>query len=200
MLMHRWLLRGLPLSALVAVAAAGCSGTGDRYVVGDVEFSAPAGSKAHNLHATADGRVVLTWHEPTSGGGSALKLAVRETGGSWSEPRTVVQGDSFFVNWADFPSLVELPNGQWLVHWLQRTAPRSYAYHVQLAISGDQGVTWSKPFSPHRDVSPTEHGFVTMVPWQDGAAMVWLDGRAMAGGGTASGAMERPAMRRPAAP
>ncbi len=171
--------RTLPL--LAAIGSAACSEARDRYVVGNVEFSAPAGSKAHNLHATSDGRVVLTWHEPMSGGGSALRLAVRETSGMWSEPRTVVEGESFFVNWADFPSLVELPNGQWLVHWLQRTAPASYAYHVKLAITGDQGATWGEPFSPHRDVSPTEHGFVSMVPWQEGAALVWLDGRAMKG-------------------
>jgi hypothetical protein len=172
--------RALPL--LVAVTVAACADAGDQYVLGSVEFNAPAGSKAHNLHATADGRVVLTWHEPTSNGGSALKLAIRDAGGAWSEPRTVVEGESFFVNWADFPSLVELPNGQWMAHWLQKTAPTSYAYHVMLAVSGDQGATWSKPFSPHRDVSPTEHGFVSMVPWQEGAAVLWLDGRQMKGG------------------
>ncbi|MBI2403747.1 MAG: exo-alpha-sialidase, partial [Gemmatimonadetes bacterium] len=106
----------------------------------------------------------------------------------------MVQGESFFVNWADFPSLVELPNGQWLVHWLQRTPPRSYAYHVKLAISGDHGVTWSKPFSPHRDISPTEHGFVSMVPWEHGAALIWLDGRAMTGGEGADHGMGQGAM------
>ncbi len=178
----RRILKTCALPLLAAIAWAGCAEAGDQYVVGSVEFNAPAGSKAPNLHATAAGRVVLTWHEPIAGGGSALKLAVRESGGTWSEPRTVVQGDSFFVNWADFPSLLELPNGQWMVHWLQRTTPTSYAYHVKLAISDDQGVTWSKPFSPHRDASATEHGFVSMVPWQDGAAMVWLDGRRMQGG------------------
>ena len=182
MLMNRMAFRGLPVTALAAITAAGCAGAGDQYVAGSVEFSAPAGSRAHNLHASADGRVVLTWHEPLADRGSALKLAVRDTGGQWSKPRTVVQGNSFFVNWADFPSFVELANGQWMVHWLQKTAPTSYAYHVKLAISGDQGATWSKPFSPHRDVSPTEHGFVSMVPWQDGAALVWLDGRQMKGG------------------
>jgi len=171
--------RILPL--LAAVASAACSDAGDQYIVGRVEFNAPAGSRAHNLHATADGRVVLTWHEPTSNGRSALKLAVRDPAGTWGEPRTVVEEASFFVNWADFPSFLELPNGQWMVHWLQKTAPTSYAYHVKLAITGDQGATWGEPFSPHRDVSPTEHGFVSMVPWGDGAALLWLDGRAMQG-------------------
>ncbi len=178
------IMKSRTLPFLTAVLCVGCADARDQYVVGNAEFSTPRGSKAQNLYATADGRVVLTWHEPLADGGSALKLAVRETSGTWSEPRTVMQGDSFFVNWADFPSLIELPNGQWLAHWLQKTAPTSYAYHVKLAITGDQGATWGKPFSPHRDVSATEHGFVSMVPWQDGAALVWLDGRGMKGDGS----------------
>jgi len=185
---------GSGTALLVAILCLPRAEAQDRYVVGDVEFSAPAGSKAHNLHAASDGRVVLTWHQPLAGRASALRLAVRERGGRWSEPRTVVQGDSFFVNWADFPSLLELPSGQWLVHWLQKTAPTSYAYHVKLAMSADRGLTWSQPFSPHRDASPTEHGFVSMVPWQDGAALIWLDGRQMAGGDAGEHGMGRGAM------
>ncbi len=187
-------LKSHTLPFLAAVLCAGCADARDHYVVGNAEFSAPKGSKAQNLYATADGRVVLTWHEPLSDGGNALKLAIRQRGGRWSEPRTVSRGDSFFVNWADFPSLTELPSGGWLVHWLQRTAPTSYAYHVKLAISGDQGATWSSPFSPHRDVSATEHGFVSMVPWKDGAALVWLDGRQMTAGEGTDHGMGRGAM------
>jgi hypothetical protein len=55
-----------------------------------------------------------------------------------------------------------------------------YAYHVRLAVSRDRGATWSRPITAHRDRSPQEHGFVSMVPWDDStAALVWLDGREM---------------------
>lgn len=177
--------------ALVATLALGACGGAPRFMPGEVEFSAPAGSGEPNLYVTADGRVVITWLEPVTHDPDdrrhALRVAVRADG-RWSNPRTIVESDDLFVNWADFPSLIELPDGTWLVHWLQKVAPRTYAYHVKLALSKDQGATWSAPFSPHRDDSPTEHGFVAMVPWVDGGALVWLDGRQMTGeGGTGKG-------------
>jgi len=58
---------------------------------------------------------------------------------------------------------------------------------VMLSVSADRGSTWSEPIRAHRDDSPTEHGFVSMVPWRGGAALVWLDGGAMQESGTADG-------------
>ena len=164
----------LPLAGTLAACG------GDRAPA--VELSGPAGSAQPNLAVTPDGRVVLTWLEPTGPEGSrrrALKLAVR-TAGQWSEPRTIVESDSFFVNWADFPSLVALHDGGWIVHWPAVVPGGTYAYHVRLAISRDSGRTWSTPLSPHRDRTPQEHGFVSLVPWDDStAAVAWLDGREM---------------------
>ena len=112
-------------------------------------------------------------------GREALRLAVRAAG-QWSEPRTIVTSDSFFVNWADFPSLVALADGAWIAHWLARVPGGVYAYHVRLAVSRDRGATWSRPITVHRDRTAQEHGFVAMVPWDDTtAALVWLDGREM---------------------
>lgn len=171
----RTVSRYAALAALILLAA--CGGR-PALTTGDVEFAGPAGSGEANLHATADGRAVLTWLEPTASGGHALRLAVR-TAGAWSEPRAIVDGREFFVNWADFPSLTTLEGGTWMVHWLEKVASGPYAYHVQVALSADGGATWSAPLVPHRDVSPAEHGFVSMVPWEAGVALVWLDGRAM---------------------
>ncbi|MEX2156665.1 MAG: sialidase family protein [Gemmatimonadales bacterium] len=161
-----------------AALLCGC-GARDAALPPAIEFSGPASSVAPNIARTADGAAVLTWHERVADKRHALRFAVRE-GGRWSEPRTIVESDSFFVNWADFPSLVALPNGSWIVHWLARVPGGVYAYHVRLAISHDRGKTWSRPIVPHRDRSPQEHGFVAMVPWDDSsAALVWLDGRNM---------------------
>lgn len=177
-------LSTLALTALTALAlTAGCGGPDAGLTRGPIEFEGPPGSGEPHLYATTDGRAILTWFEP-AGDGHALKVAVRDAGG-WSAPRTVVAGRDFFVNWADFPSLIELPDGTWIVHWLESVADDPYAYHVKMAISRDRGATWGEPFTPHRDDSPTEHGFVSIVPWRDGAALVWLDGREMAGAGAA---------------
>ena len=143
------------------------------------QLALPAGSGEPNLSLTADGTPVLTWLEPVNETRHALRLAVRR-GGTWSEPRTILESDSFFVNWADFPSLIALPNGAWIVHWLARVPGGTYAYHVRLAISRDEGQTWSAPLTAHRDRTAQEHGFVAMAPWDDStAALVWLDGREM---------------------
>ena len=145
----------------------------------EVEFSGPPGSAEPNLALTPNGAAVLTWLEPAVERRHALRVAVRAAG-RWSEPRTITESDSFFVNWADFPSLVVLADGSWIAHWLARVPGGVYAYHVRLAVSRDRGATWSQPITAHRDRSPQEHGFVAMVPWDDStAALVWLDGREM---------------------
>ncbi len=161
-----------------AAGALACEAPAPGLVVGDIELAAPPASGEANLVATSDGRVILTWLERSGSEKFALRFAVRD-GKEWSSPSTIVESDRFFVNWADFPSLVELPDGTWIVHWLEKVATSTYAYHVKLAISRDEGATWSEPIVPHRDDSPLEHGFVSMVPWEGGAALVWLDGREM---------------------
>jgi hypothetical protein len=157
-----------------ALAAGGCGQAAPAIVVGDVEFSGPPGSLAPHLDAGGD-RVRLSWLEPVEGG-HALRVAARSAG-SWSPPHTIVVDDSLFVNWADVPSVVTLADGTLLAHWLQRIAASTYAYHVRLAASADEGETWTPLGSPHADRSETEHGFVSLVPWDDGAAALWLDGR-----------------------
>jgi hypothetical protein len=142
------------------------------------EMASPA--QAHsgepNLYATADGRVYLSWIEKLENR-HALKFAVLKQG-AWSAPRTIAEGGNWFVNWADFPSLIALPDGSLVAHWLVKSAAQTYAYDVNLSRSGDGGRRWSTPFVPHTDKTPTEHGFVSLLPAGKGrAGVVWLDGR-----------------------
>lgn len=151
-----------------------------------LELSGPPRSGKTYLSTGSDGRAVLTWFERTDSVNSALKLAIRD-GGTWSAPRTVAEHDRFFVNWADFPSSVVTTDGRLVVHWLEKTAARPYAYHVMLTTSADDGATWSTPIRAHADTSSTEHGFAALSPRPDGGVdMVWLDGQQMIGdhGGT----------------
>jgi hypothetical protein len=137
---------------------------------------AAPGSAQPNLFV-AGNRVVLSWLEPQGGKTYALRFAQRE-GEEWTEPRTVAEGDNYFVNWADFPSVIGLPDGSLAAHWLVRSGPSAYAYDVHIARSMDRGKTWSESVIPHRDSTQTEHGFVSLFPWMDDRlAAVWLDGR-----------------------
>ena len=164
---------------VVVFAALSCSGAADRprYVLGAVEFSGPPGSAEPNLFTTGDGSVLMSWHEPTGEETHALRMAVRTEHG-WSEPVTVAQDREFFVNWADFPSVVEQFDGTWAVHWLEKVASPPFAYHIMLSRSTDQGQTWSEPLRAHHDKSLTEHGFVSMIPLREGGvSLLYLDGR-----------------------
>ncbi len=47
----------------------------------------------------------------------ALRMATRDQAG-WNDPRTVAQGENWFVNWADFPSVIALKDGSLAVVYL----------------------------------------------------------------------------------
>lgn len=144
------------------------------------ESKSPAGhdSREPELTASADGRVILSWVERIGEKRHALKFAVRDAAG-WSETRAVAEGDNWFVNWADFPSVIALADGSMAAHWLVKSGKGTYAYDVHIARSNDGGKTWGRPLVPHTDGTQTEHGFVSLLPLQDGRlGAVWVDGRA----------------------
>lgn len=148
-----------------------------------VPLTSPAapGSGEPNLSTAPDGRVLLSWVEIVDSS-HALRFAVLGDSG-WSDPRTIAQGADWFVNWADFPSLIQLDDGTLAAHWLQRAGDGTYAYGVRIARSDDGGATWSAPVTPHRDSTAAEHGFVTLYDAGDGkVGAVWLDGRRYAAG------------------
>ncbi|MDG2374920.1 MAG: sialidase family protein [Woeseiaceae bacterium] len=140
-------------------------------------LSAAADSMGPNLGTGPDGTVVLSWMEP-DGEGHVLRYSVLASSG-WGAAQTVVRGDNWFVNWADFPSVVPLSGSLWAAHWLQSQPAGGYAYDVMISLSEDGGETWSEPFMPHTDGTPTEHGFVTLYADGDDLGLIWLDGRKM---------------------
>lgn len=136
----------------------------------------PAGKGAAEPHlaARADGTVVMSWLEQ-----GVLKFASLKNG-RWSSPRTIVEGKELFVNWADFPSIVDDGRGVLFAHWLQKSGKGTYSYDVWVTSSSDDGKTWRKPLLVNRDGKQAEHGFVSFAPLPaGGVALVWLDGREM---------------------
>jgi len=141
--------------------------------------NSPAGvdSREPELSATADGRVILSWVEKVGDKRYALRFASRDKG-NWSKASTISEGENWFVNWADFPSVIALADGSLAAHWLVKSASNTYAYDVNIARSKDGGETWGKPVVPHTDKTQTEHGFVSLIALPDGrAGAIWLDGR-----------------------
>jgi hypothetical protein len=137
---------------------------------------AAAGSLAPHLAVTADDKVVMSWLEPAEGGTHAVKFSILQAD-AWSAPAVIAADDNWFVNSADFPSVVPISAQNWAAHWLVKRSGGTYAYDIALATSNDGGKYWAAPVTPHTDGTPTEHGFVTLFPWFDGIGAVWLDGR-----------------------
>jgi hypothetical protein len=161
------------------------------------EIASPAGpgSNTPNLFAANDGRIFLSWTERLGDERHALRFAAYENEG-WSIPQTIAEGDNWFVNWADFPSLVAFADGALAAHWLAKSGDGTYAYDVNIALSTDAGKNWSNAIVPHQDGTQTEHGFVSMLPWQDDRTLiVWLDGRNFAKPSNGSTPMEEMTLR-----
>jgi hypothetical protein len=194
-----WAIMRVPSSVrsyllfLIAFAFIGCSNKASLQQMNRVSATEPAlvirvsdsptngDSREPELNPTPDGRIILSWVEKLQDKRYALRYAIRDAKG-WSEPHTVAQGDNWFINWADFPSVIALDDGSLVAHWLVKSGSGTYAYNVNIARSNDDGKTWSKPIVPHLDNTQTEHGFVSLVPLTQGAVgAIWLDGRNMKG-------------------
>src|SRR5688572_22678231 len=150
------------LALLLLACLSACSG--DRNLLGSIqEMPAPANGESGqpNLSVGPKGDVYLSWLELSNGGVKSLKFSPM-TGEGWAKPQTVVSDPSLLINWADFPSLLELPNGTLAAHWLATLTNRG-GYNVTVATSRDKGATWSPPTTPHRDEAWVEHGFVSLV-------------------------------------
>src|SRR6185436_4240775 len=151
---------------------------------------APEGSAQPHLTVAGNSKVLLSWLAPgkvaagaTGDQPHALQFS-ELTGDRWSAPRTIVEGPRMMANWADFPTMFVSRSGLMAAHWLERRGQSRTAYDVKLRTLSDGGRTCTSEFTPHRDGTDTEHGFVSFfeTPGKEpNLGMVWLDGREMAG-------------------
>jgi len=142
-----------------------------------------SGAIAPNL-VEHDGGAWMTWIEPVNEEKNIIALKCAKFDGKWGNPRTIVQGNNFFANWADFPEMCIAKDGTMFVSWPQQSGPGTYAYDIAVARSDDAGETWSLMGTLNDDRVLGEHGFVSLVQeGEHGIRAFWLDGRAMSGDG-----------------
>lgn len=126
------------------------------------------------LFTDKDNTVYLSWVEKSEGK-STFKLSSLKSG-QWSEPNIIASGNTWFVNWADYPMIAT--NGkQFVAHFLDKSGESTYAYDVKMTTSIDNGKSWVDPFLLNDDNKQAEHGFVTLLPYGDNFFVTWLDGR-----------------------
>ena len=123
-----------------------------------------------------DDQILMSWTQKKSDSLYGLNFSSFSEG-KWSKVKEITKGSNWFINWADFPSIAK-NDSNLLVHHLQKSDRATYAYDIRLNLSNDNGENWQKDFMLHNDGTKTEHGFVSMLPYEKDSFMVaWLDGR-----------------------
>jgi hypothetical protein len=101
----------------------------------------------------------------------------------WKEPQLILQGRDWFVNWADFPGIAQ-NNGNLISYVLKKSSSETFSYDVRLNVLSKGESQWATNLQLHSDATKTEHGFVTLLPYNDDSFFVtWLDGRNTSGSG-----------------
>lgn len=138
---------------------------------------AEAGSQYPNLYKDSTGTIIMSWILKIEEDLNSIQYA-RYTENGWNPPQTVNISSDYFVNWADFPSVVSAGGEVVAAHWLQKIEGGPYAYNVNVVFPGEKARRWTEPITPHSDETATEHGFVSLEPLSDDKVLaVWLDGR-----------------------
>ncbi len=164
---------------LIIIVFASCSDSNQNSNAGSSlkHLNSPADSVSAEPYLFTDknGFVYLSWIEKTKDK-SLLKFSVLKDE-NWSEPGTITSGSDWFVNWADYPMLASDGSNNLIAHILQKSAGGKYTYDVKFITSADKGKSWSDLKILHDDGKKAEHGFVSLMPYQDQFFVSWLDGR-----------------------
>ena len=166
----------LVLFSMPQIVVAESSGLFSKIKLNDLLVSSVYGSMSPYISTSDSGITTINWLEP-SDSGYAIKFA--KYNNTWDEHKIVAQGNNWFINWADFPSLIHMNDDNYAAHWLIKSSSDRYAYDTQASISKDGGDTWSNPIIVNQDGTPTEHGFASLYRDGDNLGLIYLDGRKM---------------------
>lgn len=145
------------------------------------ELINPSGdnSSLSRLYTDNEGVVYLSWVEESPD--LATLYYSKYVNNSWTKPVNISSSDNWFVNWADFPSVIGYNGDLVAAHWLSKIPGNRYSYNVEVA--GFKNNMISESIVPHTDSTATEHGFVSMIALNDSSYYsIWLDGRNTSGG------------------
>jgi hypothetical protein len=121
------------------------------------------------LSTSRDGRVYLSWIDYLPDQQHALRFA-EWTGKAWTPPETIAQGKHWFINWADFASIVPLPGGALRAHWLTRAeGGGTYGYGIRVAQRDPERATWRQIHGMSLDEKVDYAGFLSFSPQEQAA-------------------------------
>jgi hypothetical protein len=147
----------------------------------EIPFSSEVSSSLPVLSSDGD-RLVFSWVSKVNDSTASLSYTFLD-GELWAEPKVISSGSDWFVNWADFPAIVQ-NKGNLLSHILQKSSSATFSYDIQLNVLPSGSTSWKTGLPLHVDSTFTEHGFVSSIAYSDSSYFVsWLDGRETGGGG-----------------
>lgn len=139
-----------------------------------VKSPAQTSSSLPFLFSNGD-KTLLSWVEKEGDSLSILKYA-ELMNGEWQDAQEIIRGTNWFVNWADFPMIAENKGNLWS-HVLKKSTADTYSYDVKMNLLSKEDSIWKTDVALHTDGTPTEHGFVTALPYKEDFFVNWLDGR-----------------------
>ena len=150
----------------------------DTAKITDIPFSSDSNAQVPNLFVSPQNELYLSYISGNHQQGYTLNYSILNNQNKWEPAQTIAQGQKWFVNWADFPSLVVRKDSSMAAHWLAMRDKGTFDYDIYISQKHDTAQTWSEPLIPHRDSISAEHGFVSMIELANGNILaVWLDGR-----------------------
>lgn len=163
------------LAILITKFAVAATGEPTNVSVEPLTSPAPANSHLSRVVSDNSGQIYLSW---VSEEGDLARFSFSIlTGAGWSSPIDISSGTDWFVNWADFPML-SVNGDNMVAHWLRMSAEGTYDYNIEASFSDARDQHWSEPRVIHSDGVSAEHGFVSMLPLNEGNTLItWLDGR-----------------------
>ena len=170
--MNKYVLLGL--SILSVATACNVKKEAEQTVVTNLDSPAKSSAAEPYLYTDEAGKVYLSWIEKTESK-SEFKFSTL-TGNEWSKPALIDSGQNWFVNWADYP-MIATQGDNFVAHYLEKGGEGKFAYDIKLTSSIDQGKTWKPSTILHDDGKQAEHGFVSILPYQNNFFIAWLDGR-----------------------
>ncbi|WP_424000199.1 hypothetical protein [Maribacter sp. IgM3_T14_3] len=140
------------------------------------DMISPAGESSALPHLMSNKDVaMLSWVETSNDTMATLRYS-QLIDGNWQEAQNIWSGTDWFVNWADYPMITE-NNGNLWSHVLKKSTAGTYSYDVKMNVKPKGATNWITGLELHTDGTPTEHGFVSIMPYNNNFFVNWLDGR-----------------------
>lgn len=165
------------LSLIFLYTFFGCRPEKQGYELHHVANPASFNSSLPRLFTDNTEKVFMSWVEQNNE--EAVLLFSSLENDTWTIPQEINRSSEWFVNWADFPSVIAQNGNAISAHWLKKIPGHTYSYNIEVASAKSN---WNDIVTPHTDNTATEHGFVSMIPHSDSTFLsIWLDGRNMEG-------------------